>query len=220
MAGTLIRMSGGRLPKRIVFGNLDGAMRRGRGRKEKEWTDCVQSDIRAFGITGDRKATALGAEVWVETVAEGGRRLMAAWSKEEIDAANIARRKERQRDWESYYRTRKRRILRSDTHWPSRRVEGNPCADARRTETCVAPWHVDASRGFYFILFSPNGQRAGGGGGGRFQSFSFSFSFFPFQQTTSGVGYRVKYNNNNNNNNFFPPDWGMLRRSRRVLIFL
>ena len=27
-----------------------------------------------FGITGDWKATALEAEVWVETVAEGGRR--------------------------------------------------------------------------------------------------------------------------------------------------
>ena len=36
-------MSGGRLPKRIMFGNLD-AVRRGRGGKEKEWTDCVQSD--------------------------------------------------------------------------------------------------------------------------------------------------------------------------------
>ena len=43
-------MSGGRLPKRIVFGNLEGAVRRGRGGKEEEWTDCVQSDIRAFGI--------------------------------------------------------------------------------------------------------------------------------------------------------------------------
>ncbi|CAN0328871.1 unnamed protein product, partial [Ascophyllum nodosum] len=59
-AGTLLRMSGGRLPKRIVFGNLEGAVRRGRGGKEKEWwTDCVQSDIRAFGIAGDWKATAL-----------------------------------------------------------------------------------------------------------------------------------------------------------------
>ena len=46
-------MSAGRLPKRIVFGNLDGAVRRGRGGKEKEWTDCVQSDIRAFGIVED-----------------------------------------------------------------------------------------------------------------------------------------------------------------------
>ena len=41
-AETLIRMSGGRLPKeRIVFGNLEGAVRRGRGGKDEEWTDCV-----------------------------------------------------------------------------------------------------------------------------------------------------------------------------------
>ena len=73
-AGKLIRMSGGRLPKRIVFGNLERAVRRGRGGKEKEWTDCVQCDIRAFGVAGDWKATALKAEVWVETVMEGGRR--------------------------------------------------------------------------------------------------------------------------------------------------
>ena len=52
-------MSGGRLPKRIVFGNLEGAVRRGRGGKEKERIDCVQSDIRAFGITVNWKATAL-----------------------------------------------------------------------------------------------------------------------------------------------------------------
>ena len=71
-AGTLIRMSGGWLPKRIAFGNLEGAVRRGRGGKEKEWTDCVQSDIRAFGIAGDWKATALKTEVWVEMVTDGG----------------------------------------------------------------------------------------------------------------------------------------------------
>ena len=67
-------MSGGPLPKRIVFGNLEGAVRRRWGGKEKEWTDCVQSDIRAFGMAEDRKAT-----VWVETVTEGGRRFTAAW---------------------------------------------------------------------------------------------------------------------------------------------
>ena len=86
-AGTLLRMSGGRLPKRIMFGNLEGAVRRGRGGKEKEWTDCVQSDIRAFGITGDWKTMVLKAEVWVEAVTEGGRRFMAAWRAEEEDAA-------------------------------------------------------------------------------------------------------------------------------------
>ena len=35
-AGTLIPVSGGQLPKRIVFGNLEGTVRRGRGEKEKE----------------------------------------------------------------------------------------------------------------------------------------------------------------------------------------
>ena len=56
-------------------------MRRGGSGKEKEWTDCVQSDNRAFGIAGDWKATALKAEVWVETVTEGGRRFMAEVEK-------------------------------------------------------------------------------------------------------------------------------------------
>ena len=69
-----------------VFGNLEGAVRRARGGKEREWTDCVQSDIRAFGIAGDRKAAASKAEVWVETVTDGGRRFMAAWRKEEVNA--------------------------------------------------------------------------------------------------------------------------------------
>ena len=38
-------------------------------------------------VLGGWKATALKAEVWVETVTEGGRRFMAAWKKEEVDAA-------------------------------------------------------------------------------------------------------------------------------------
>ena len=71
-AGAFIGMSGGRWQKRIVFGSLEGAVRRGRGGKEKEWTDCVQSDIRAFVIAGDWKATVLEAKVWVEAVTEGG----------------------------------------------------------------------------------------------------------------------------------------------------
>ena len=56
-------MSGGRLPKRSMFGNLEGVVRRERGGKEKEWTDCIHSDIRAFGMTGEWKAMALKAEV-------------------------------------------------------------------------------------------------------------------------------------------------------------
>ena len=79
---------GSALPKRIVFGNLEDAVRRGRAGEEKEWTDCVQSDIRAFGIAGDWKAMVLKTEVWVEAVTEGERRFMAAWRKEEVDAAS------------------------------------------------------------------------------------------------------------------------------------
>ena len=61
-------MSGRRLPKRIVFGNLEVAVRRGRSGEEKKGANCVQSGIRAFGIAGGWKAMALEAEVWVETV--------------------------------------------------------------------------------------------------------------------------------------------------------
>ena len=62
-------------------------MRRGRSGKEKEWTDCVQSHIRAFDIAEGWTATALEAEVWVQTVTEGGPRFTAARRKEEVDAA-------------------------------------------------------------------------------------------------------------------------------------
>ena len=49
--------------------------------------NCVHSEIQAFGIAEDCKATALEAEVWVETAAEVGWGFMAAWRKEKVDAA-------------------------------------------------------------------------------------------------------------------------------------
>ena len=74
----------------------------------------------------------------------------------------------------------------------------NPCTDARRTETTcvtptsVAPRHVDASRNFSFLFFLFFSERAArGGGGGALPDF-FIFIFFPVQQTTSGIGHRVK----------------------------
>ena len=42
-----------RLPKRIMSGELENAEKRGPGRKEKEWTNCVADDLLLFGITGD-----------------------------------------------------------------------------------------------------------------------------------------------------------------------
>ena len=58
-AGTLSHQ---KLTKRNVFGNLEGAGRRGRGGKERK-IDCVQSGVRAFGIAGEWKATALEAGI-------------------------------------------------------------------------------------------------------------------------------------------------------------
>ena len=78
-------MSAVQLPSKIVFGNLKGTVRRGRGRKEKEWSDCVQVDVQAVGT--DWKATALEAEVWIKTVTEGGRRLMVTWMNGKVDTA-------------------------------------------------------------------------------------------------------------------------------------
>ena len=80
-------MGGGAHPNERRAAAKANRVRKGRGGKEKEWTDCVQSDIRAFGMTGDWKATAFKAEMWAETVTEGGRRFMAAWRREEVDAA-------------------------------------------------------------------------------------------------------------------------------------
>ena len=73
-------MNDGRLPTLTMFGNLEGEVRRRRGgKKNKKSTDCVQIDVRVFGIAGDYKVTALEAEVWVETITEGGGRFMTAW---------------------------------------------------------------------------------------------------------------------------------------------
>ena len=66
----------------------------------------------------------------------------------------------------------------------------NPCTDARRTETCVAPRHIDASRYFYFIFSQRAAWGGGWGRGGALPDFLFRF-LFPVQQTTSGIGYRV-----------------------------
>ena len=85
-AGAVIQKSARPLPKLIMFGNLEGTVWRGRGGEGGKWTDCVQSDVRAFGVVGDWEATALEAEVWVEAVTEDGRRFMAARRKKEADA--------------------------------------------------------------------------------------------------------------------------------------
>ena len=74
-------MSGERLQKRTVFRGLEGAVRRGQGGKEREWTNCVQCDTREFSIAGYWQVMALEAEVWFETVTDGRRRFTTALRK-------------------------------------------------------------------------------------------------------------------------------------------
>ena len=50
-AGALNPMTGGWLLKQIMLEILQGAVRRGRSGKEKDWTDYLQRDIRAFCIS-------------------------------------------------------------------------------------------------------------------------------------------------------------------------
>ena len=89
----------------------------------------------------DWKATALKTEVF-ETVAEGGRKFMVAWRKDEVDAARHRQEKRGNETGKVCYRTLKCRILRSDNHWPSRRVEGTLVRTRDGTETCVTPRHM------------------------------------------------------------------------------
>ena len=58
------------------------------------------------------------------------------------------------------------------------------------TPTCVAPRHIDAPHDFSILIFSERAAPGGEGEGG-LEDFFFLF-FFPVQQTTSGIGHRVK----------------------------
>ena len=86
-------MDSDRLPNRVMFGGMEGPGQRGAGGKEKEWTNCVAEDVRAFGIGEDWKAAALEREAWDDTVIEGGRRYIAGWREEEESAAIMRQRK-------------------------------------------------------------------------------------------------------------------------------
>ena len=71
-------MDGGRLLKRNVSRNLEGAVRRGRSGEENEWVDRLQSDVCAFGMESGWKRTTLEAEAWNATAIERVARFMVA----------------------------------------------------------------------------------------------------------------------------------------------
>ena len=94
-----MRMDARRLPRRLILGKLDGARKRGRGGKEKEWVDCVEKDVRAFGISGDSEALSLQKDEWYSsTVVEGGRRFMDALRRIEEQASETRQEKRMEKE--------------------------------------------------------------------------------------------------------------------------
>ena len=163
-------MSGGRL---LIKANRvrkpdESAVWRGWGGKEKERTDCVQSDVRTFGIAGDWKAV-LEVEVWVEMVTEGGRRFVTPLRKDEVSAA----------------RYRQENIEATIVDEPK-----ESCTGARWIETCVAPRHVDVSRDFLFYLLRTSSVGGVGGGFGGAARLSL-FVLFLCSVDHSGIGQRI-----------------------------
>ena len=57
------------------------------------WTDCVADDLQLFGVTGDWRTAGLDPGAWYNKVLVGGCRFMAAWMREEEDAANQRQKK-------------------------------------------------------------------------------------------------------------------------------
>ena len=76
-----------------MFGNFKGAVRRERGGKEKEWTDCVQSDVRAFGISGGGNRRRWRQRYGLRRSRRMGGRFMATRRKEEVDTARYRQEK-------------------------------------------------------------------------------------------------------------------------------
>ena len=50
-AGAVTRQPDGRLPKRLMFGELAGGEEPGRGNPEQNWLVCLKDDLKMFGAT-------------------------------------------------------------------------------------------------------------------------------------------------------------------------
>ena len=68
--------------------------------REKERTDCVASDRRVFGITGDWSTAALDLVFWYNSVCEGGCRFKAATTRQDERCPKSDRQRKKERDAE------------------------------------------------------------------------------------------------------------------------
>ena len=89
-----------------MYRNREGQCGEDGIRIRKELINCVQNNVRTFGIAEDWKSTAFERDVWVETVTGGRRISIAAWEKA---GKNAARHRQEKREGTSCYRTPKYR---------------------------------------------------------------------------------------------------------------
>jgi len=92
--GSIARIGDHRLPKWGIFGKLEGAAKRGRGGKECEWADFVESDVSAFGVAKDLRRTARDVGEWEQSVQKGGRGIWPSGRGRRKMRKNPARRRE------------------------------------------------------------------------------------------------------------------------------
>ena len=80
LAGRIVRMSDERLPKLMLFGELDGGQRR-RGRPEKSWRNCLRDSLRAFEIDEKSwiKLADEGDEEWMKLITDSAEQHMERW---------------------------------------------------------------------------------------------------------------------------------------------
>eukprot|EP00752_Nemacystus_decipiens_P005560 g5031.t1 len=103
-AGAVARQPDKRLPKRLMFGELTGGEKPGKGSPEQNWLTCLKDDLRVFGATHgstddvpgvfgvpklvwSEAAKVDGGVSWHTGVLQGAERFMAARPKDEEEAS-------------------------------------------------------------------------------------------------------------------------------------
>eukprot|EP00903_Cladosiphon_okamuranus_P019178 g17640.t1 len=100
LAGAVARQPDKRLPKRLMFGELAGGEKQGKGSPEQNWLTCLKDDLRIFGATHgstddapcvfgvpksvwSEAAKVEGGVPWHAGVLQGAERFMTSWHKGE-----------------------------------------------------------------------------------------------------------------------------------------
>ena len=103
-AGAVARQPDGRLPKRLMFGELAGGENPGKGSPEQNWLTCLKDDLRVFGATHgstddapcvfgipklvwSEAAKVEGGLPWHAGVLQGAERFMTSWHKGKEEAS-------------------------------------------------------------------------------------------------------------------------------------